>query len=172
MAVDLCDGCGLCCREFGGRSKEKYALWSGAVPGLYLFPWEFRKLKTRKMKVALQVFPDAVSRQNIVTGYIIKNSPCVFYKGKCTIYSKRPLTCVAYPCFYDGVSKDCPKKALFKSNPKCTAAAKKRLRLFTHFVRLINKGEKEGKLRIICRKKDWKAVDVDKFFKKRYSPIS
>lgn len=164
--ADVCADCGICCRKFGRRSKEKYALWSGRVSGLYLFPWEFRKLRTKKMDVAMQVFPDAISKTNIVTGYFIKNSPCVFYKGKCTIYKKRPLTCRAYPHFSDVISEDCPKHKLFKSNPKCKAAARKRRDIFIRFVRLLNKGESEGKIRIICRKKDWKAVDADKFFKK------
>jgi Fe-S-cluster containining protein len=165
--VDICKDCGICCKKFGAYSNEKYALWSGAVPGLYLFPWEFRKLKTKKMDVAFQVFPDAISKRNIVTGYIVKNSPCVFYNGKCNIYKKRPLTCIAYPHFSDGMCNDCPKRSIFKANNKCIAAAKKRFKIFLFLVLLINKSEKQGKIRIIYRKKNWKLVDVDKFFKNK-----
>ncbi|MFH1182571.1 MAG: YkgJ family cysteine cluster protein [Candidatus Woesearchaeota archaeon] len=160
--MDVCKGCGKCCKVFGKPSKANYVLCQSPVPGLFLFPWEYRRLKSEKMQVARQVFPDSKSKTNIVVGYIVKNQPCIFYKGACKIYKKRPLTCIAYP---RKRSKDCPKKKIFSKSKDRILAAKMGEGLYNLCTGLINKYEIEGKIKIIATKKSWKFVDVDKFFK-------
>ena len=160
--MDPCKGCGKCCKVFGKPSKASFLLGLGSLPGLFMFPWEYRKLKSKKMKVARQVFPDSKSKTNIVVGYIIKNQPCVFYSGSCKVYKNRPLTCIAYP---RKRSKMCPKKSLFLRNRGRILAEKMGEGLYDLCIGLINKYEIERKVKIVFKKKDWKFVDVDKFFK-------
>lgn len=160
--MDKCKGCGKCCKVFGKPAKTDYLLCKNSVSGLFLFPWEYRFLKSKKMNVARQVFPDSKSKTNIVVGYIIKNQPCIFYNGFCKIYKKRPLTCIAYP---RKSSKNCPKKRLFSKSRDRLLATKMGEGLYDLCIALINKYEIEGKIKITVKKKTWKFVDVDKFFK-------
>jgi Fe-S-cluster containining protein len=160
--MDICKGCGKCCKEFGKPTNEKIALCRSSIPGLFLFPWEYRKHRSRKMDVARQVFPDSVSKTNIVVGYIIKNQPCIFYKGHCRIYKTRPLTCIAYP---RDRSKACPLKSCFAKSKDRILATKMGEGLYDQCIGLINGLEAKGKARVVMKKKRWKFVDVDKFFK-------
>jgi Fe-S-cluster containining protein len=160
--MDKCKGCGKCCKEFGKPSNAKVVLCQSAVSGLFMFPWEYRRLKTSRMRIARQIFPDSISKTNIVVGYIIKNQPCVFYKGKCQVYQKRPLTCIAYPRSW---SKGCPTPELFLEKKDLRLATVMGEDLYELCIGLINKAEIEGKVKLVLKKKDWAFKDIDKFFK-------
>jgi len=106
-----CQRCGNCCKSFRSDQfkdikipsffDEKGSLIILSKPSLLLWDWE-KHLFPKETVTPYHVLFDIKHNRVIIMDYTLKTDCCPLLKENniCTIYDKRPISCMGFPCPY------------------------------------------------------------------------